>query len=221
MPAGDYLPLSGIQHYAFCRRQWALIHVEQQWRDNRLTVEGRIQHETAHDEKRTETRGDTVIVRGMRIVSHTLKLQGVCDVVAFHRDASGVSLHGREGLWLPFPIEYKHGRAGPATQADSLQLCCQAICLEEMLLCSISDGALFYHETRRREPVPLTPDLREQAQRMAADMNAMFKRGHTPVVKQRPVCKSCSLRDICLPQMLEKGTIASYIHQTIRELDST
>ncbi len=217
----DYLPLSGIQHYAFCRRQWALIHVEQQWQDNRLTVEGRIQHETVHDESRTETRGDTVTIRGMRIVSHALKLQGACDAVEFHRDKNGVSLAGREGLWLPFPIEYKHGRAGGATPADSLQLCCQAICLEEMLLCSIPGGALFYQETRRREPVAFDQALRARAQSAADDMNAMFMRGHTPSVKQRPVCKSCSLRDLCLPQMLEKSSTADYIRQTLGEMDMT
>ncbi len=214
----DYLPLSGIQHFVFCRRQWALIHVEQQWHENLLTAEGRIQHETAHDEARVETRGDLIISRGMRVLSHTLKLQGACDVVNFHRSPQGITLKGREGLWRPFPIEYKHGNKGIGTQADALQLCCQVICLEEMLLCQVPRGAIFYEETRRREEIVIDEPLRSKAREMASEMNEYFDRGYTPTVKRKAGCKSCSLREICLPQLLQSKSAANYVHEAIKEV---
>ena len=215
----EYLPLSGIQHFAFCRRQWALIHVEQQWKENQLTAEGRIQHETAHDETRGESRGDLLISRGMRVISHTLRLQGTCDVVEFRRDPQGISLKGKEGLWRPMPIEYKHGMRGIGTEADALQLCCQAICLEEMLLCAIPVGAVFYHSTRRREVIAFDEPLRERVLHMAEEMNEYFARGYTPRVKRKAGCKSCSLIDVCLPKMLQGSGAASYVRQAIEEVN--
>ena len=153
----EYLQLSGIQHFVFCRRQWALIHIEQQWAENLRTTEGALLHERAHDEQLRERRGDTIITRSLRVYSLTLGLTGQCDVVEFHRDERGVPLHGYEGTWLPFPVEYKRGRA-KQDGCDELQLCAQAMCLEEMLVCEIPSGALFYGETRRRFPVSFTQD---------------------------------------------------------------
>lgn len=215
MQQEDYLPLSGIQHFSFCRRQWALIHIEQQWDENFLTAEGRIQHETAHDEGRMEKRGGLIVSRGMRVISHSLKLQGACDVVEFHQGDRGIPLKGREGLWQPFPVEYKHGKKGISTQADALQLCCQAICLEEMLLCEVKVGAIFYQETRRREEIALDEGLREQARAMAAEMNEYFRRGYTPKVKKRAGCKSCSLKEACLPQLQQDNDVWGYIHGAV------
>lgn len=219
MHQDDYLPLSGIQHFHFCRRQWALIHVEQQWGENYLTVEGSIQHEAAHDEARVEKRGGLIISRGMRVLSHSLKLQGACDVVEFHQSDQGIPLKGREGLWQPFPVEYKHGKKGVSTLADAMQLCCQAICLEEMLLCDVPTGAIFYHETRRREEIELNQALRTQAYEMAAEMNEYFRRGYTPKVKKRPVCKSCSLKEACLPQLLQGIDVPGYIRSAVQEVN--
>lgn len=108
-PPDDYLLMSGIQHFCFCRRQWGLIHLEQQWQENQRTAEGRLDHARCHDDGLTEKRGDLLIIRGMRVISHHLKLTGTCDVVEFHTDATGVSLQSHKGLWLPMPIEYKHG----------------------------------------------------------------------------------------------------------------
>ena len=130
----DCLMISGLQHFRFCRRQWALIYIEQQWAENLRTTEGALLHERAHDEQFRESRGDTIIT---------------CDVVEFHRDERGVPLHGYEGTWLPYPVEYKRGHA-KQDGCDELQLCAQAMCLEEMLCCEIPDGALFYGEARRR-----------------------------------------------------------------------
>ena len=117
----EYLLLSGIQHFCFCRRQWALIHLEQQWQENLRTAEGRLDHSRCHDDTLREKRGNLLTVRGMRVVSHTLKLSGICDVVEFHAHPDGVPLQGREGLWLPLPVEYKHGIA-KQNDADRLQL---------------------------------------------------------------------------------------------------
>ena len=137
----DWLQLSGLQHFAFCRRQWALIHIEDQWAENFRTVDGSLMHENAHDQGFRESRGDVLIVRGLAVHSAQLGISGQCDVVEFHQDPDGISLQGREGTWRPYPIEYKRGKPkdGPA---DALQLCAQAMCLEEMLCCAIQEGAI-------------------------------------------------------------------------------
>ena len=172
----DLLPLSGLQHFAFCRRQWALIHLEQQWQENLRTVEGNLLHQRAHDASLRERRGDLLILRSLSVASYTLGLSGQCDVVEFHASPEGVPLHGEEGLWLPFPVEYKRGRPKPHL-ADELQLCAQAMCLEEMLCCSIPEGALFYGEPRRRTPVLFSPELREQVRSDCEEMHSFYRRG--------------------------------------------
>lgn len=133
----DYLQLSGLQHFAFCRRQWALIHVENQWVENLLTVEGELLHTRAHDETQRELRGDVLTLRGLTVFSPSLGLSGKCDVVEFHADPAGISLQGEKGLWLPYPVEYKRGSPKVGNE-DALQLCAQAMCLEETLCCSIT-----------------------------------------------------------------------------------
>ena len=122
----DYLLMSGIQHFCFCRRQWALIHLEQQWSENLRTAEGRLEHTRCHDTAQTERRGDLLITRGMKVVSHRLRLSGDCDVVEFRADPEGIPLQHTEGRWRPMPVEYKHGRA-KENDADRLQLCAQAM----------------------------------------------------------------------------------------------
>ena len=134
----DFLQLSGLQHFAFCRRQWALIHIEQQWGENLRTVEGDLLHRRAHDEQARERRGDILILRGLSVASAALGISGKCDVVEFRADSGGISLRGEEGLWVPFPVEYKRGSPKPH-RADELQLCAQAMCLEEMLCCTVSE----------------------------------------------------------------------------------
>ncbi len=160
-PEEEYLALSGIQHFVFCSRQWALIHIECQWQDNLQTAEGELQHERAHDPTFDEKRGDRLIVRAMPVASATLGIRGVCDVVEFYQDEGGVRLIGRKGTWRPCPIEYKHGD-GHAQNADMLQLCAQALCLEEMLCCSIGEGFLYYAAVRKRVQVSFTNELREK-----------------------------------------------------------
>ena len=154
MTQDDDLQLSGIQHFSFCRRQWALIHIEDQWQENGLTAEGRVQHDRVHDESISDFRGGVLTLRGMRIRSDRLRVSGVCDAVEFTPDPDGIALRGREGLWRPCPVEYKHG-AGKLSDCDRLQLAAQALCLEEMLCCEIPAGALCYWKTRRRERVEI------------------------------------------------------------------
>lgn len=213
----DWLPLSGIQHFCFCRRQWALIHLEQQWAENRRTVEGQLDHARCHDANQTERRGGLLITRGMQVVSRRLGLSGNCDVVEFRADPEGISLQSTEGLWKPIPVEYKHGRA-KASDADRLQLCAQAMALEEMLVCSIPEGALFYEETRRREVVPLTEELRQATQKMADEMHAYFARGYTPKSKPGIHCSACSLKELCLPVLYQRADPKAYLRAHLDEI---
>jgi len=138
----DFLMLSGIQHFSFCRRQWALIHIEQQWQENVHTVEGDIFHRRTHDAFLTEKRKDVITSRGMPILSRIMGVSGVCDIVEFHRAEDGVSLHGHRGLFRIYPIEYKKG-SPKDTEMDILQLTAQAMCLEEMLSAEIKEGAIY------------------------------------------------------------------------------
>lgn len=210
----EYLLMSGIQHFAFCRRQWALIHLEQQWAENLRTAEGRLEHKRCHDDSLNEKRGDLLTVRGMRVVSHRLGLTGVCDVVEFRTDLDGVLLYGRDGTWLPMPVEYKHGHA-KENDADRLQLCAQAMALEEMLACDVPQGALYYAETHRREIVPLTQELRDTTQSMADEMNAYYARGYTPKTKPGKHCNACSLRELCLPVIYKRVDPEVYLRSHI------
>ncbi|MCH3971410.1 MAG: CRISPR-associated protein Cas4 [Oscillospiraceae bacterium] len=216
LPEEEYRQLSELQHFAFCRRQWALIHVEQQWGENLRTIEGEILHERAHDEQKTEHRGDLLIVHGLRVVSHQLQATGVCDIVEFRRSPDGVSLYGQEGLWKPRPVEYKRGR--PKTHdADELQLCGQAVCLEEMLCCEITEGDLFYGEPHRRTAVSFTPQLRARVADLLREMNSLFQKGYTPKATPGKFCSACSLKDVCLPQLKRAPTVTDYLASHARE----
>ena len=212
----DLLPLSGLQHFAFCRRQWALIHLEQQWQENLRTVEGGLLHRRAHDEAAWERRGDTLILRGLQVVSHQLGLSGQCDVVEFHATPKGVPLQGEEGLWQPYPVEYKRGKP-KSHQADELQLCAQAMCLESMLCCDVPEGALYYGEIRRRERVRFADDLRTQVKALLAQMHELYKRGYTPKVKPTKACNACSLKELCLPKLMKKKSVSTYLKAAMEE----
>ena len=207
----DYLQLSGIQHFLFCRRQWALIHIEQQWAENVRKADGRWLHKNAHKTGERIRRGDLLIIKGMKIHSHTLGLSGECDVVEFHRDDQlGVEIYGEEGKWMPFPVEYKRGKMKPNSM-DTAQLCAQAVCLEEMLCCKIQEGAIFYGEIRRRVPVIFDDTLREQVRITAEEMHNYFRNGYTPKSKRTKSCNACSLLSICMPQLSAGNSVTAYI----------
>lgn len=208
------LPLSGIQHLAFCERQWALIHVEQQWSENRQTVEGRHLHERAHNPFLFDEERDCLVARSVPVVSRTLGLYGQADVVEFRRVSSprgGISLPDREGCWQPTPVEYKRGRPKP-DERDEVQLCAQAMCLEEMLSTSIAAGDLYYGEIRRRHSVWLTAALRQLVEELCIRMHTLFEAGITPRAEKGKRCQACSLIDVCLPALTRKPhSVKSYI----------
>lgn len=208
--------LSALQHFAFCRRQWGLIFLERQWAENARTAEGQVFHETAHHGPESEARGELLILRGLRVASPSLRLGGICDVVEFHRSPSGVSLAGREGLWLPYPVEYKKG-SDQTKESDEVQLCGQALCLEEMLCCQIPEGSLFYGETRRRTRVAFDGTLRQRTLDLLHELLGYMDRGYTPGVKLHKGCNACSLRDICLPKLSRAPSVADYIHDRAGE----
>ncbi|MFR8559046.1 MAG: CRISPR-associated protein Cas4 [Acutalibacteraceae bacterium] len=212
----DFLQLSGIQHFKFCRRQWALIHIEHQWAENFRTTDGALMHQNAHDKGFSESRGDLLVTRGMNVFSSTLGVSGECDVLEFHRGEKGIPLKGREGLWQPYPVEYKRGK--PSERAgDTLQLCAQSMCLEEMLCWPVPEGALYYGESRRRMPVAFTEELRQTVKKALTEMHQLYQRGHTPKVKPTKACNACSLKELCLPRLMRAESVQDYLHRTMEE----
>jgi CRISPR-associated exonuclease Cas4 len=213
----DLLPISALQHLAFCERQWALIHLEGLWAENRLTVEGHHLHDRTHKPE-TESRGDVRIGRALRLRSLRLGLTGIADVVEFRRVANrpdspaagsgaappGVRLPGVAGVCQPLPVEYKRGKPklGPF---DEIQLCAQALCLEEMLGAPIPSAALFYGQPRERLEVPLTPALRDQTEQLAARLHQLTRAGKTPAARYEKKCESCSLLSLCMPKTTGAG----------------
>lgn len=189
------IPLSALQHYLFCPRQCALIHVEQLWAEDAATAEGRLLHEKA-DSGRPERRPGVRIARGVALRSVALGVSGKADVVEFH--GSGGAPRG-----IPFPVEYKRGKP-KAHQADEVQLCAQAICLEEAFGVPVSEGALFYGETRRRQTVAFDDALRTLTAQTAAAARAMIAAQVTPAPVHMPACRRCSLEALCQPARLAK-----------------
>ena len=211
----DFLLLSGIQHFAFCRRQWALIHIEQQWQENLKTIEGQIVHERAHDGYSSEKRKDVIISRGMPVFSRKLGINGICDIVEFHKSSEGVKIFGREGLYKPSPVEYKRGKPKDGDY-DALQLCAQAICLEEMLLCDIPNGFIFYAEINHRQEILFSNFLREKVRTITNEMRLYYERRYTPKVKPSKSCV-CSLSNICMPRLNKKLSVSRYINSNLME----
>lgn len=212
----DFLQLSGIQHFRFCRRQWALIHIENQWAENSRTVGGEIMHQRAHDSGLRERRGDLLITRDMRIASPALGVSGACDVVEFRRADTGCTLAGQQGYFQPYPVEYKHGSPREDT-ANELQLCGQAMCLEEMLCCDIPRGALYFGEIRRRVEVEFTPELRQEVRDCLREMHELYRRGHTPKVKPTKSCNACSMKEICLPRLMRTVSVKTYLKKSLED----
>lgn len=216
------LPLSALQHLLFCERQCALIHIEQMWDENRFTAEGRILHERVHAGG-DESRRDVRIARGLRLRSLRLGLVGQADVVEFHRAAGAkenssgvVRLTGAQGWWRPFPVEYKRGRP-KVHDADRVQLCAQANCLEEMLDTTIQTGALFYGEPRRREDVDFSPELRTLTVKTAERLHLLLQTGRTPPGVSDRRCRLCSLAELCHPGIVGPGkSVARYLGQMLK-----
>lgn len=213
----ELLALSGIQHFCFCRRQWALIHVERQWEENLRTAEGRLIHERVDDPFFTESRGDIVISRAFPLVSYALGLYGVADVVEYIRSEDGVSLPGHEGLWTMRPVEYKRGKP-KIDERDEVQLCAQAMCLEEMFDVRVDRGDFYYNEIRRRVPLLLPAELRERVCLLSKEMHDLFKGGVTPPADPSRKCNLCSLQNVCMPKLTKKNlSVRRYVRKHVKE----
>lgn len=207
-PDDDLLPLSGIQHFAFCPRQWALIHIEKLWAENVLTVEGKFLHEKADDPYFAETRQGVRTVRALPVVSKELGLQGVIDVMEISNAGTGQE----QKMTI---IEYKRGRSKP-DERDEVQICAQAICVEEMLGVSQQYGYLFYGQTRRRVQVGYSPELRQKVEEYAFQMHEIYKTEKTPLAIRSKKCRNCSMVDLCVPDLAAKtGKVQKYIAKKI------
>jgi CRISPR-associated exonuclease Cas4 len=203
------LPLSSVSQYVHCPRRCALIHLEQVWSENANTAEGRVLHDKV-DSGARESRGDLKILRSLRLRSLRLGLTGIADVVEMHRrtpSEGGVQVPNIDGFWQPFPVEYKRG-AAKDIRCYEVQLCAQALCLEEMLSVHISDGALFLGEKQHRTPVSFNDALRTETERVGLAVQTLFAEGVTPPAIYNKRCESCSLIETCLPQTSGAGRSA-------------
>ena len=215
----DLLMLSGIQHFRFCPRQWALIHIEQLWEDNRLTMEGSLMHQHADDPFYRQKCGDYISLRSVSVASHQLGLYGVTDVVELHPagDEGNFISHPRyPGQWLPYPVEYKHGKP-KKHEEDEVQLAAQAMCLEEQYDIHIDYGAIFYAEIRHRVEVQVSDELREIVTDCARQMHEIFSSGQLPAIQRGKHCVKCSLKNICMPESVDCIRVSHYLKKNLYE----
>ena len=211
----DFLTLLGLSNFAFCRRRWALRFIDGLWADNYYTADGSALHDKVHDVEYVGSRKDLLLVRGMYVRSFKLGVSGQCDLVEFRRSEDGVVLFGREGKWIPFPVEYK--RSDSFSDASLAQLCGQAMCLEEMFSCEVKEGALYYFSKKHREPVVFSSELRSNVVSMLQEMHELFSKKRIPVVKKRKVCNACALKDYCLPSIMKIPSVDSYLKRCLSD----
>ena len=205
----DYLLLSQLTHAGYCLRRAALVMNEQLWNENTDTVKGKQDHQNVHD-RRIERRREEIKLYEYDIVSHELRIRGKCDCIE--------AVHNNNGCIVPFadfpvalkPVEYKHGKIRDEEEYN-IQLCAQAMCLEEMFCCSVKEGALYYGEPRRREIIKFTEELRSKVEKAFSEMHQLFKKGYTPKVTPKKACKSCSLNDKCLPKLMNIQSVEDYM----------
>ena len=213
----DMLMLSGIQHYRFCPRQWALIHLEQQWDDNRQTIEGQLLHKHVDDPFYRQKCGDHITLRSVSIASRELGLYGISDAIELllSDDITDTIQHPKyPGHWLPVPVEYKHGKP-KENEVDEVQLAAQAMCLEEMYSIHVAYGAFFYGEIRHRVEVEITPRLRDIVRECAKEMHTIYQSRQIPTASKGKHCDKCSLKNICLPEINDCGDVATYLKNNL------
>ena len=202
----DLLPLSALNHYLFCKRRCALVHIEQVWSENLFTAQGRVMHERV-DSGVAQCRNDLRTESAVPLRSLRLGLSGKADVVEYHRTDSG--------NWQPYPVEYKRGRP-KAANCDRVQLCAQALCLEEMLHCTVPEGALFYGKNRRRQVVRFDVELRRETEMAANRLHEMVRSGVTPPARYEKKCESCSLLNLCMPKVAGAGkSVGRYLSRML------
>lgn len=211
----DWFQISALNRFLFCPRQFALVHIEGEWAENVHTFTGHLLHERTHDPEYGESRGNKLIRHAMRVFSPELGVSGECDTVEFLKSDTGITLADKAGLWAPVPVEYKKG-ADKGLVSDRAQLCCQAMCLEEMLCCEIQYGYLYYFETRRRTRIEFDSELRSLVKDSLVRMHELYEKRHTPVVKKQASCKACSLYHICMPVLSSKKSVSKYMDEYIK-----
>lgn len=210
--------ISRIQHFYYCKRQWGLIELEQQWQENYFTAEGNIIHENADDPFFREKRKDVIITRAVPVQSQWLRLTGVCDVIEWHlqdKGDIGIPLEGYDGLWWPLVIEYKRGKQ-KKDRSDAVQLCAQCMALEEMLDIKLFEAAFYYYQERGRVVLELTDDLREETTATAKEMYEIYASKETPKAKDMKRCHACSLKNLCMPRLTaRKKDVRAYIDRAL------
>lgn len=217
----ELLPLSGLSQISFCDRRWALIHLESVWEVNRFTAEGEQLHERAHSAE-PESRPGVLVRRTLPLHSFQLGLSGQADVVEFHPSDSdtAVRLSGRSGKWQAYPVEYKRSRDKAGSIAYRIQLCAQAMCLEEMLQTTIPEGAIFDASTKRRQEVRFEDSVRNEVVRLAEHMHSLFQAEVTPPAVLKKACRNCSLNTYCMPETLAPGpSVAKYLERMMRSAE--
>jgi CRISPR-associated exonuclease Cas4 len=213
----ELLPISGLQHLAFCERRWALIHLERQWEENLFTAEGKLLHEKAHSSE-IESRPDVLVRRTLPLRSFRLGISGQADIVEFlpcEATEPGVSMPHRKGLWKPYPVEYKRTRDKHGSVAYRIQLCAQALCLEEMLNVPIPAGAVLDSKAKRREVVIFDGPLRQEVEHFAARMHQILQSQKTPLAVYAKKCEGCSMKPVCLPSVVESASASRYLNRAI------
>jgi CRISPR-associated exonuclease Cas4 len=218
-PESDLLPISALQHIVFCERQCALIHIERQWEENRLTAEGRILHDRT-DKEEVESRGDLRIARALNLQNRELGIFGKADVVEFTKstDGTGIMLPDVAGLWKPYPVEYKRGKP-KLDHCDEVQLCAQALCLEEMLVVKIDEGALYYGTPRRRTVIQFDDKLRNDTAILIIRLRNLIRSRVTPKARYEKKCDNCSLINICMPKLNNTENVEEYINSFLDSIE--
>ena len=212
----DLLPLSWLSQWRYCPRRCGLLALEQLWSDNAYTAEGSRQHRRVHT-ARTEKRGNNVGLYELPVFSEAMGLSGLCDCVEAHRVPEGAAaLPGLDGLWQLYPVEYKHGVVRKDETEYHLQLCAQAMCLEEMYGGSIPKGAIFFMQDHRRDEVELTESLRASVHEAASALHQMMTDGKIPPAEKSAKCRQCSMIDDCMPDI--RRTAARYLADLMKDL---
>lgn len=210
----DFIMLSALTHFIFCERRCALVHIEQNWEENIHTIQGKHFHEHV-DDSFSESRNGIRLARSLRLHSFKLGLIGIADIVEFHISKHGIKLHDVDGLWSPSPVEFKSGKP-KQDSSDEIQLCAQALCLEEMLNTQIEKGFFFYGKPRRRFQVILSDVLRLETKKTIQMVRHLFQSGITPPAQYEKKCESCSLLEICMPKIASKTkNVLRYLNNMI------
>lgn len=212
----NLIQISGIQHFLYCKRQWALFYIENLWEDNHLTIDGDKVHEKVHNTNIKETRKNKIIERGTYISSEKYKLTGQCDVIEYHKDINGINITNKEDKWKIIPIEYKHGN-GESVDIDKYQLIAQILCLEEMFQTNIEYGYLYYKAANKKIKIENTNEIKSAVIKIIEEINDYTRKQYTPKVKKSKKCNNCSLYEKCNPKICSSKNVRKYLEEIIKE----